>query len=73
MMNEPHLCCVHNRNDNLDARLGIIERSLARMRDTLGEVQEDLASISVAVDKDAETLIKTNRRLSQLAKGLKVA
>jgi uncharacterized coiled-coil protein SlyX len=58
---------------SMEMRLAMIECALASVRETLGEVQEDMVAVSLAVDKDAETLIRTNRRLAKLSRDRKVA
>lgn len=57
---------VDERLDSLDARLGVIERDTSKIRSTLAEVQEDLATLSVAFDRDAVTLVNHGIRIERL-------
>ena len=64
---------VDDRLDSLGARMGVVERDLSKARVTLSEIQEDLATLSVAFDSDSETLIDHGRRIERLEVAAKFA
>ena len=64
---------MNTRFDNIDARLGVVERDMKAVKSTLGDIQEDLATLSVAFDRDSETLVSHDKRIEKLEVILKVA
>lgn len=57
---------VRSDIQELSGRMNAVERRLGSVEESLDEVKEILSGVAKAVDKDAETLIGHDRRITKL-------
>lgn len=59
---------MNERVDSVDARLGDLQRGQTKLQNQVADMQDDVASVLHASDKDALTIIDHERRLARLEK-----
>lgn len=59
---------VNERIDSVDARLGVLQRGQAKIDNTLGDIQDDLAAALHAADNDGSAILNHEHRISHLEK-----
>jgi hypothetical protein len=59
---------VYDRLDNADARMIVMDRKITKLQGSVADVQDDLATIGEAVDRDALTVVKHENRIERLEK-----
>lgn len=56
------------RGDSVDARLGDLQRGQTKIQNTIGDIQDDLASALHATDNDGSAILNHEHRISRLEK-----
>ncbi len=64
---------VDERLDSIDARLGVVERDLSRLKVSVADLQEDVTALAAAFDRDSVTLINHGERIERLEEASLVA
>lgn len=59
---------MNDRIDGLDARLGDVQRTLGKLQNAVGDIQDDLASALHATDNDGSAILNHEHRISHLEK-----
>lgn len=65
---EKGLTLINHRVDAIDIRLTDVERQLGKVEVALVDLQDEVAGLSRAIDKDAVTLINHEKRIKLLEK-----
>lgn len=59
---------TNDRIDNIDARLGVLQRGQVKIESHIGDIQDDLASALQATDNDGSAILNHEHRISHLEK-----
>jgi hypothetical protein len=70
---DQRFAAINERVNNLAAQLSVLSIDVTRIKSMIADIQEDLTTLSVAFDRDAEKLLHLEQRVEHIEKCVEVA